>query len=269
MQTEDTGRDWGTILSRAMLRRYAAEFLGTFALVFFGCGARAMVGDTNDFAGILLIHITFGFTIAAMIYALTPISAAFFNPAITLGLATVRRFPWRYTVPYWISQFAGAILASTFHFILFPAKAAAVHYGATIPKVDVFSALLLEFVLTFFLMLVTMAMATDRRANRPAAGLTVGFTVIICGLFANHLTGGSMNPARSLGPALFGGPEALGSLWIYFLSPAVAAVAAALVYELIRGGEEKAKEAADDLPVQANGLQQATREGVTALKSAR
>src|SRR5690348_1377038 len=88
-----------------MLRRYAAEFLGTFALVFFGCGTRIMVGgETQDFAGILMVHIAFGFTIAAMIYTVSHISGAHFNPAITLGFATARRFPWRYVLPYWIAQ---------------------------------------------------------------------------------------------------------------------------------------------------------------------
>src|SRR5438045_4403524 len=87
-----------------MLRTYASEFLGTFALVFFGCGTRIMVrGETQDFAGILMVHITFGFTIAVMIYTVGHISGAHFNPAITLGFATARRFAWRYVLSYWVS----------------------------------------------------------------------------------------------------------------------------------------------------------------------
>ena len=96
-----------------MLKRCAAEFMGTFALVFFGCGTRAFVGDVQNFAGILAVHIAFGFTVAAMIYTLSHISSAQFNPAITLGFAISRRFPWRYVLPYWIAEFAGALLAST------------------------------------------------------------------------------------------------------------------------------------------------------------
>src|SRR5205807_2335760 len=101
-----------------MLRRYAAEFIGTFALVFFGCGTRVAVGDTTNFAGILVVHIAFAFTVAAMIYTLSYISSAHFNPAITLGFAISRRFPWRYVLPYWLAQFAGALLAITLHFTI-------------------------------------------------------------------------------------------------------------------------------------------------------
>ncbi len=107
-----------------VLRRYAAEFIGTFALVFFGCGTRIMVGDTNNPAGILVVHLAFGLTVAAMIYTLSYLSSAHFNPAITLGFAISRRFPWRHTIPYWLAQFAGAICASGIHGILFPDKAA-------------------------------------------------------------------------------------------------------------------------------------------------
>src|SRR5437763_5823321 len=106
-------------MSASMLRRYVAEFLGTFALVFFGCGTRIMVrGETQDFAGILMVHLTFGFVIAALTYTLSHISGAHFNPAITLGFAASRRFPWRYVLPYWIAQFGGTLFASTLHFLL-------------------------------------------------------------------------------------------------------------------------------------------------------
>src|SRR2546430_810548 len=95
--------------------RCIAEFIGAFALVFIGAGARAMVGDTSNFAGILLVHIAFAFTIGAMIYTLSHISVAIFNPALTLGFAVSRRFPWRYVLPYWLAQFAGALVASGLH----------------------------------------------------------------------------------------------------------------------------------------------------------
>src|SRR5947207_7219234 len=129
-----------------MLKRYAAEFMGTFALVFFGCGTRAFVGDGQDFAGILMVHIAFGFTIAAMIYTMSHISSAQFNPAITLGFAISRRFPWRYVLPYWIAEFAGALLASITHFIILPEKAATVHFGATMPKVGIIKAVAIEII---------------------------------------------------------------------------------------------------------------------------
>ncbi len=95
----------------AILRRCVAECIGTFALVFIGCTTRAMIGDTTNFAGILVVHLAFAFIIGAMIYTLSHISAAIFNPALTLGFAISRRFPWLYVLPYWLAQFVGAMLA--------------------------------------------------------------------------------------------------------------------------------------------------------------
>src|SRR5438093_6990793 len=214
-------------MSKEMLRRYAAEFIGTFALVFFGCGTRDMVGDTQNFAGILMVHLAFALTVAAMIYTLSHISSAHFNPAITFGFALSGRFPWRCTVPYWIAEFAASLLAATLHFLLIPDKAAAAHYGATTPKeVGIIPSLVLEIVLTFFLMLVSMASATDKRFKRADSGLTVGFTILVSGLLANSISGGSMNPARSLGPALFAGGSALASVWIYLVGPFLGAFVA-------------------------------------------
>ncbi|HLL78476.1 MAG TPA: aquaporin, partial [Ktedonobacteraceae bacterium] len=124
------------VMSRDMARRYGAEVVGSFALVLFGCGARSMVGDTTNFGGIILVHFAFGLAVAAMIYTLGYISSAHFNPAMSLGLAIARRFPWRFVVPYCISQFAGALLAITVISLILPsAKTEAAHYGATIPKI--------------------------------------------------------------------------------------------------------------------------------------
>ncbi len=238
------------------LRRYAAEFIGTFALVFFGCGVRAMVGDTDNFAGILMVHLGFGLTVAAMIYMLSYISAAVFNPAITLGFAVARRFPWQQVLPYWVAQFAGAIFASFLHSLLLPDKALAAHYGATSLKIGIVPGLILEAILTFFLMMVSMGTATDKRFVRADGGLTVGFVIIVSGLFANSLTGGSMNPARSLGPALFAGGEALSIIWLYFVGPFIGATLGALVYELIRGHEQHAKPVLEEFPVKKKEIHQ-------------
>ncbi len=222
-------------MSKEMLRRYAAEFIGTFALVFFGCGTRDMIGDTQNFAGILVVHLAFALTVAAMIYTLSHISSAHFNPAITFGFALSGRFPWRYVVPYWIAEFAGALLAITLHFLIIPDKAAAAHYGATTPKeIGIIPALVLEIVLTFFLMLVSMASATDKRFKRSDSGLTVGFTILVSGLLGNSLSGASMNPARSLAPAVFAGGTALATLWLYFVGPVIGAALGAIAYEMLR-----------------------------------
>ena len=134
-----------------MWRRYVAECIGVFALVFCGGTVRAMVGgDTHNLAGVLQVHMTFGFTIAVMIYTFSRISGAHFNPAITLGFAMARRFPWRYVLPYWLAQCAGAILASTMHFFLFPSEAALAHFAATRPQIGYGQAVVVEAVLTFF-----------------------------------------------------------------------------------------------------------------------
>ena len=231
-----------------MWRRYIAECIGTFALLFCGGTVRAMVGgDTHDLAGVLQVHMTFGFTIAVMVYTFSRISGAHFNPAITLGFAVARRFPWRYVLPYWLAQFAGAILASTLHFFLIPNEAIIAHYAATRPQIGYGQAVVIETVLTFFLMLVSMAVATDRRVSQVVAGLTVGFTVIADGIVGNFLTGGSMNPARSLGPALFAGSAALSTYWIYVVGPCLGALLAAGVYELLRGDEKSIKDVPEEL----------------------
>jgi MIP family channel proteins len=230
-----------------ILRRSIAELLGTFALVFIGCTTRAMVGDTSNFAGILVVHLAFALTIAAMIYTLSHISAAVFNPALTLGFAISGRFPWRYVLPYWLAQFVGALLAVALDLLLLPQKAPAVHFGATQPKAGIVAALVIEVILTFFLMLVNMAAATDKRFKRSDSGLTVGFVILVSGLMGNSLSGASMNPARSLAPALFAGGIPLASVWIYFVGPFIGALLAVVVYQAIRGGDGNVKDVLEDL----------------------
>ncbi len=228
-----------------MTRRYFAEFLGTFAIVFFGCGAIATLhgSPTAHFA----VNAVFGLTVAATIYALGHISAAHFNPAVTFGFAVARRFPWRFVPAYIAAQVAAAIAASGLHALLFGSLAASASFGATVPAIDAFRAVGVEAVLTFFLMLVIISVATDRRVNGAVPGLAIGMAVTFCGLFAGPLTGCSMNPARSLGPALFAGGTPLSSYWIYVLGPVLGAGISALVYEAIRGGDHHGQGAPNDL----------------------
>jgi MIP family channel proteins len=234
-------------MNATMLRRYGAEVVGTFAYVFFGCGAKIVQGNDQGGMSRLLIYLTFGLSLFAMTYALSHISAAPFNPAITLGLAVTRRFPWRYVVPYWLSQVCGALLASAAHWFLLPRLASQNNYGATIPTIGTWQALGIEAIITFFLMLVAMSTATERRVNRAVVGLATGLTVAIAGFFAGPLTGGSMNPARSLAPALFAGGLALQDVWIYWVGPLSGAVAGALLYEVLRGDESYAVEAPEHI----------------------
>jgi len=222
-------------------KRCAAEAIGTFAIVFLGCGSMATLsGD----AAHLAINITFGLTVAAMIYAMGHISGAHFNPAVTLGFALVKRFPSKDAASYWIAQFVGGVLASLLHLVLFGDMAAHAHFGATVPKLAVGATIGIEAAVTFFLMFTIIATATDKRVAPWVPGFAIGSAVVLCGLFAGPLTGCSMNPARSLGPALFAGGDALASLWIYCVGPCIGASLAVLVYEFLRSDQgEVAKEA--------------------------
>jgi MIP family channel proteins len=229
-------------------QRYLAEFIGTFALVFAGCGA--VISDTMTGGGVshVGIALTFGFVVAVMVYSLGPISAAHFNPAVTLGFTAARRFPWRHVPAYVGAQTGGALLASFLHRFLYGGGIALkARYGATVPAVSTSSAAGFEVVLTFFLMMVIMAVATDRRVPGAVPGLAIGLTVALCALFGGPPTGASMNPARSLAPALFAGGAALAALPLYLLAPPVGAVLAAFCYELLRDGALHAQSAPADL----------------------
>jgi MIP family channel proteins len=225
-----------------MWRRYLAESIGTFAYVFLGCGANIVSGGTAAVASRLLIYFTFGFTMMVMVYALRHISGAPFNPAVVFGLAVARRFPWKYVLPYWVAQIVGAIAASLLHFLLIPGPAAQRHYGATIPYIGSGKGVVIEGIITFFFMLVFMSTATDRRVSRAASGFAVGMTIAISGFFAATLSGGSLNPVRSLGPAIFAGGVALNTVWVYWVGPLAGALVGAIVYEFMRGGEEQVLE---------------------------
>ncbi len=199
------------------MRCYVAEFVGTFAVVLFGCGAIAVVPDGP--AKALSVNVVFGLTVACMIYALRSISKAHFNPAVTLGFVVSRQFPLLCAVPYWVAQFLGAIVAAGMVSLL----SLTGNIGATLPTVSVYAAVGIEALLTFFLMLVIRGSASG------FAGAAIGGVVLVCGLFAGGLTGNALNPARSLGPAIFQ-PGSLPSLWVYIVGPCLGAVAASTLY---------------------------------------
>ena len=210
-------------------RRLAAEALGAFALVFFGAGA-IMVDADGGGLGQLGVALAFGLAIATMIYALGHVSGAHFNPAVSLGFALTRHFPWSRVAGYWAAQAAGAVAAA---FLLRASLGDVANVGATLPSGSDRQSFLWEVVLTFFLMLVIWAVATDPRAVGEAAALAVGGTVGLCALVGGPVSGASMNPARSLGPALASGE--FEALWIYLLAPLVGASLGALAYQLLRG----------------------------------
>ena len=212
----------------ALGRLLAAEFIGTFALVFAGCGA-IMVDAKTGALGHVGVAISFGLVIMAMIYAVGHISGAHFNPAVTFAFALSRHFPWSRAIAYWCAQVVGALAAAL---LLRASLGNIAHVGATLPSGSDGQSFLWETVLTVFLMFVIMAVATDTRAVGEAAAIAVGGTVALDALFGGPISGASMNPARSFAPAVVSGD--LHALWLYLLAPPVGAALAALTYQLIR-----------------------------------
>jgi aquaporin NIP len=223
------------LLARALV----AEAVGTFALVFAGCGA-IMVDAKSGALGHLGIAISFGLVIMVMIYALGHVSGAHLNPAVTLSFAVARQFPRRLIVPYWAAQLAGALIGAA---ILRGSLGNLAEVGATFPSGSDGQAFLWEVVLSFFLVLVIMAVATDTRAVGEAAAIAIGATVGLDALFGGPITGASMNPARSLAPGIVSGD--LHAIWIYLTAPVVGATLAALTYAFLRGDPISHREIGD------------------------
>jgi aquaporin NIP len=214
--------------------RYAAEFVGTFALVFAGPGAAVINAYTNGGVTPVGIGLTFGLIVGVMIYAIGHISGAHINPAVTLSFAALRHFPLRDVPGYLIAQLSGAATASLLTKGLYGNTA---HLGATLPTHRAVQALVLEIALTFFLMFVIMSVATDVRAVGEAAALAIGGYVALAATFAGPIAGASMNPARSFGPALVSNDWS--AWWVYWVGPIVGALLGALVYQLVRTGEKR------------------------------
>jgi aquaporin NIP len=212
------------------MRRAAAEGLAAFALVFAGCGA--IITDTvhRGALGSVGVSMVFGLVIMVMIYATGHLSGAHINPAVTVAFALTRHFPARDALAYVAAQLAGASAAA---FVLAAAwSGQPASLGATIPSVGADTALLYETLLTAFLMFVIIAVATDTRAVGAAAALAIGGTVGLDALFGGPVTGASMNPARSFGPALASGNW--HEFWIYILGPMLGAALGAFAYQFVR-----------------------------------
>lgn len=227
-----------------MRKRYAAELIGTFIIVFAPVALSASGKLAGGDAGLMAAALASGLSVLAAIYALGPISAAHFNPAVTIAFATARRFPWKYVAPYIACQFAGSILASGLVAVLFGAGS-----GTHVPSNP---ALILrnvgmEATLAFILMLVIISVATDKRISGTVPAIAIGFTVVFNVLIGGPVTGGSMNPARSFGPALFAGGAALSNYWLYLTAPVVGAVLGAAIFEAVRLEKEHAKGAPNEL----------------------
>ena len=212
-----------------MAKKLIAEFLGTFALVFAGTGAIVI----NEVSGGAITHVgialTFGLIVLAMVYTLGDISGAHINPAVTISFFVARRFPGRNVLPYIISQCAGAIGASAVLRLLFPQNAM---LGATIPAGSSLQSFFLELILSALLMFVILGVSTGAREKGITAGIVVGSVIALEAMFAGPICGASMNPARSLGPALVG--LQLQSLWIYLLAPTVGASIGVIACRCVR-----------------------------------
>jgi MIP family channel proteins len=212
-----------------LFKKSLAEAVGTFTLVFAGCGSIMVAERFPGAVSPSVIPVVFGLAVAVMIYAVGHISGAHFNPAVTLAFAVGRHFPLKQIPFYWFAQFAGALAASGLLVLILPPGPT---FGATFPSVRPPQALVWEGVLTFLLMFVIMAVATDTRAEGTMAGAAIGATVMLAAFVGGPVTGASMNPARSLAPALFQGR--MDEMWIYTLGPVLGALSAALLYNYLR-----------------------------------
>lgn len=211
------------------MKKYIAELIGTFALVFCGTGAIVINQQSGGAITHVGIAITFGFIVMAMIYALGNISGAHLNPAVSIAFAIAKKFSLKEVLPYTISQFAGALLASGVLRLLFPENAT---LGATLPSGSDVQSFVLEIILSFFLMLVILNVAHGSKEQGMFAGLAIGGVVLLEAMFAGPICGASMNPVRSVGPAIVSGH--LESLWIYIAAPVLGMAIAVPLYNYLK-----------------------------------
>jgi aquaporin NIP len=226
-------------MTTSLLRRAGAEFIGTYALVTAGCGAIIVNTLTNSLTHVG-VALTFGLIIMVMIAATGHLSGAHFNPAVTCAFALARHFSWRDVLPYIGSQLLGATCGALTLRALFGPVA---NLGATIPQGSAWQSLGLEILLTGVLMFVIIAVATDTRAVGQLAAIAIGATVALDAMWGGPISGASMNPARSFGPALISG--VWSAQWVYWVGPLIGACLGAGIYQLLRvqSAYSKAKEA--------------------------
>ncbi len=227
--------------SLSLGRRAAAEGFAAFSLVFAGCGAIITDAEHGDL-GTIGVALVFGLVIMAMVYATGHLSGAHINPSVTLAFTLTRHFPARDAVVYVAAQLVGATAAAALLLAVWTDQPAAL--GATTPSIGAGSAVVYELVMTMFLMFVIMAVATDTRAAGAAAAIAIGGTIGLDALFGGPLTGASMNPARSFGPALISGEWR--DFWVYVVGPIAGASLGALAYQLVRGEHPQPSAAGGD-----------------------
>jgi aquaporin Z len=247
----------------AKSRQLAAEFIGTFWLVFGGCGSAILAAGFPQLGiGFIGVSFAFGLTLLTMAYTIGPISGCHINPAVTVGLWLAKRFPSRDVVPYIIVQVLGAIVAAFVLLAIASGKPgftvgqfASNGYDLLSPGgYNMLSALIAEIVLTFFFLMVILG-STDRRAPVGFAGLAIGLSLVLIHLISIPIDNTSVNPARSTGPAIIaamnGGAE-LSQLWLFWVAPIIGAAIAGLVYPILFGEEVSAAPVVGDLPGAGN-----------------
>ncbi|MFT4611219.1 MAG: aquaporin NIP [Glaciecola sp.] len=213
------------------MKKYYSEAIGTFAMVFCGCGAMTV----NEITGGSITHvgvaITWGLIVMSMIYAFGDISGAHFNPAVTFGFAYAKKFPWKEVPKYIISQAIGAFLACLILLFLFPESET---LGSTLPAegFEPYRAFVLELILSFFLMVVIINVSTGSKETGTMAAIAIGSVILLEAMFAGPMTKASMNPIRSLAPALVSGN--LQHLWLYLIAPFIGAFLAVVSCALVK-----------------------------------
>ncbi len=205
--------------------------MGTFALVFAGCGAIVTNTERAGALGVVGVSLVFGLVILAMIAAFGHISGAHFNPAVTTSFFLTRHLPGRDATVYIAAQALGAAMGALLLWLVWPAKPA--DLGATVPTIAVGRAVVVEGVMSALLMLVILSVATDTRAAGAPAAIAIGAAIALDAMFGGPLTGASMNPARSFGPALVSGQWR--DFWVYLVGPLIGAPLGAFAYQFVRG----------------------------------
>lgn len=212
------------------VQKVIAEIFGTYFLIFAGCGSVTVNKSTTGTVTFPVICFVWGLAVTVMVYSVGHISGAHFNPAVTVSFATCRRFPWKQVPVYVAAQVLGSTLASgTLHLLFGGGREL---FAGTIPAGSNLQSLALEFIISFYLMFVISGVATDNRAIGELAGLAVGATVLLNVGFAGPISGASMNPARSLGPAIIA--NRYESIWVYMVGPIFGMISGAWAYNLIR-----------------------------------
>ncbi|KAM0054668.1 putative major intrinsic protein [Helianthus debilis subsp. tardiflorus] len=241
--TKDTTPPSSPLISPQFSQKLLAELFGTYFLVFAGCGAIMVNNDKNNLLGQTGIAIVWGTAVMVMVYAVGHVSGAHINPAVTIALASCGRFPWKEVPGYVIVQILASIVASGTIWLIFDETHD--HFIGNVPPGSNLQSLVMEIIITFYLMFVISSVATDDRAMGQLAGVAIGSTILLNAMFAGPVSGASMNPARSIGPALVW--NEYKGLWVYILGPTIGAIGGAWAYNCMRFKplSEKSKGASD------------------------